>query len=199
MAKFKSLGASPRARKTYTVPLPGASFNVETGKWDGPTVDVDFVALTWGERRNVARLARADAKDDGVEDPGTGDEAFDESRMLHTLVFATLDAEVKDEEERFFDSAASIRESVLFTTDVIAMMYQQHQIWEDEASPRSTGMKPADFIKAAYATAEGDMTFFVSAQPGTQWNFTRTLAALLKTSQTKTSPSSSPSNASTDS
>jgi hypothetical protein len=196
MAKYASIVQGPRARKTIELPRPGATFDAETATWKGPTVKLDVRALRGDEHDRVLSDARAYAKKLGAENPVEGDELFERGRIVHTLAIACIDTDSpKDAPAPFFEGGV---EEILgadeLTPELIAYLYEQQQIHQDEVSPLLKSMSPAEFAVAVMQTAageNGDMSFFVSSRPGMRWSFTLSMAKLLASSTMLASLSSS--------
>lgn len=193
MPKFSSIVAGPRARKRVVLPLPGAACDGETGKWDGPTVDVDVRTVRADEHDKVLASARRYAIENGVAEPSDGDELFERGRILHTLAIACVDVDSPvDAPAPFFDGGVEqILSSESLTPEVLAYLYEQQAIFQDESSPLMKTQSPVEFTAALMATAEGDMSFFVYSRPGLRWSFTHTMAKLLAESMKRASRSSS--------
>src|SRR4051812_1883325 len=132
MASFSSVTQDPRKRQPATLPLPGARFNVDSGKWEGPTIALDVVALTDGEYAEVIKSARAYAMKRGVAEPSAGDDLYDHGLMVHTVAIASLDCDVKNEEKPFFDGGAEqIGDSRNLLPEVVAYLYNVQQMHQD--------------------------------------------------------------------
>jgi hypothetical protein len=190
MPTFDDLSGEPRRRKPAVLPLPGARLNVATGKWEGPTLPLDIIALGEREHDEVLEEARAFAIKHGLSDPKPEDELYERGLMVHTLVRSCLDQAVTDEEKPFFPGGAEqILASRVMLPELIAYLYQLQQLQQDEANPLIKEQTPAEYMAALVKTAGGDMTFFVSSRPSTLWNFTRSLAAQRLVSMTRESPS----------
>lgn len=191
MAKFADVVAGPRARKGIKLPLPGAQVDPATGEWDGDTVDLDVRAIGDDEYADVLRGAREFAKSKGVDNPAEDDELYERGKMLHTLAIACIDKDSpKEKPEPFFEGWRQIHESPRMIPEVVAYLYLQQRLWQDEINPLLKPLSPDQYTAAAIATAGGDMSFFVNSRPGTQWSFTRFLAAQLLLSLASSSPSS---------
>lgn len=193
MPTFSSIVAGPRARKRVTLPLPGSRFDVDAGKWEGPTIDVDMRPLRADEYDAALAGARDYAVSRGLAEPTDGDDLFDRGKMAHTLALACVDVDSPlDSPRPFFDGGVEqILTSEALTPEVLAYLYEQQQLVQDDASPLRKNLSPAEFTTAVLATAAGDMSFFVCMRPGTQWSFTRSLASLLAESMRHGLPSSS--------
>lgn len=200
MASFGQIAKGTRARKRIQLPMGAAQFDPEIGTWGGgEIVDLDVRPINAVERSLVLERSRAFAKSKGVEDPTDGDELYDQARLLHTLAIACVDKDSPESDPKpFFDGGfEQLHTTELLTTDHIAYLFEQQQLWEDECSPRLKKQTPGQFMATILSIAGGDMSFFVGARPGMLWSFTRTLAALHANSLTPTSPSSSDSAPST--
>lgn len=173
MSKFSDVTQGTRARKPIKLPLPGAQVDGETGEWLGPTVDLDVRVLREDEHTQVLAQAHAFARKNGIEEPGDGDPLYEQGKMLHTLAIACIDRESpKDAPTPFFDEGwEQIHKSEVMTHEVVAYLYLQQQIFQDEVNPLLKAMSPGEFMAAAIKTAQGDMSFFVNSRPGMQWSF----------------------------
>ncbi len=181
MGKFSDVIEGVRARKLVKLPLPGASVDGETGAWRGPTLDLYVCPLE--DDTEVLRVALAHARKHGLDDPGEGDPLYDQARMIQTLALACVTVEsTPDSPELFFDGVdaktketigafTQIQRSAIMTPEVIAYLYLQQQVFQDEVNPLLKTMSPGEFMAAAIKTAQGDMSFFVNSRPGMQWSF----------------------------
>jgi len=195
MPSYSSITQGTRLRKRVTLPRPGAVLDLETGKWKGPTFELDVRALTAGEADRVESEARAYAK--GLtSDTDSVDDLVDRGRKLHTIALAYVDVDSPPNAPMpvFDGGVEQIVASEELTPELIEFLYEQQQIWQDETNPLVSKMKPVDFVNAVVRTAtgeDGDMSFFVSARPGMRWSFALSMARLLATSQTLKSLSGS--------
>ena len=186
MAKFSDVVQGTRARKAIKLPLPGAHVDDETGQWVGPVVELLVRPLREDEYTEVLKVARTFAVKNGLAEPGDGDPLYEQGKMTQTLALACLDIESPDNEAMlFFDGVdsktkeqigafAQIQRSEMMSAEVLAYLYQQQQIFQDEVNPLLKTMSPSSFMAAAIKTAQGDMSFFVNSRPGMQWSFLRT-------------------------
>lgn len=195
MPKFSEVVAGVRARRAVKLPLPGAMVDGETGEWTGPVVDLDVRALRDDEYAEVLQHALAFARKRGLESPEDGDALYERGKMLHTLAIACLDKDSPhDNPQPYFDRGwEQIHKSEVMTPEVIAYLYLQQQLFQEEVNPLLKTLSPAEFLGAAIKTAGGDMSFFVNSRPAVLWSFTRTLASRLIASLANSSPSSQPS------
>ncbi len=188
MPSYSSITQGTRLRKRVTLPRPGAVLDLETGKWKGPTFELDVRALRIDEADKVEAQARAYAK--GLtSDIESTDDLVDRGRKLHTIALAYIDADSPaDAPVPAFDGGVEqIAASEELTQELIEFLYEQQQIWQDETNPLVAKMRPQDFVNAVVRTAtgeDGDMSFFVSSRPGMRWSFALSMARLLATSQT---------------
>lgn len=176
MGKFSNVVQGVRARKPIKLPLPGAQVDGDTGEWLGPTVELDVRVLREDEHTVVLKEALAFARKNGLEEPGDGDPLYEQGKMLHTLAIACIDRESpKEDPAPFFDGGwEHIYKSEVMTPEVVAYLYQQQQIFQDEVNPLLKTMSAGEYMAAAIKTAQGDMSFFVNSRPGMQWSFLRT-------------------------
>jgi hypothetical protein len=196
MASFKSIAQGPRQRKATKLPLSGARFNVERGDWDGPTIALDVIPLGESEHADVLKFAREYAMKRGVADPGPSDELYERGVMVKTIALACVDIDVKDAETPFFvGGAEEIEDSKSLLPEVVAYLYKVQQLHQDECNPLLKDFSPAEYMAGLARTAAGDISFFVSSRPGTQWSFVRTLASQQLSSMTRGSGSGGPSEA----
>lgn len=193
MGKFSTVVQGTRARKPVKLPLPGAQYNVEKNEWVGPVEDLVLRALRDDEHADVVTEAKAFAIKRGVENPEDGDPLYEKGKMLHTLALACLDKDSPLEKpEPYFDLGwEQIHKAENLTPEVIAYLYFQQQLWQDEVNPLNGSLNNTEFMAAAIKTAQGDMSFFVNSRPGIRWSFTRTLASQLVASHARSLQSSS--------
>lgn len=188
MPSYSSITQGTRLRKRVTLPRPGAVLDLQTGKWAGPTFELDVRALTAGEADRVESEARAYAK--GLtSDTDSVDDLVDRGRKLHTIAMAYVDVDSpQGAPVAVFDGGVEqIAASEELTPELIEYLFEQQQIWQDETNPLAAKLTPNEFINAVLNTAkgaDGDMSFFVSARPGMRWSFALSMARLLATSQT---------------
>ena len=193
MGSFSSLAKGMRTRKRVQLPLPGAHVDSETGKWVGPTVDLDVRPLRNDEHAAVLAGARAYAIEHGIAEPTDGDELYQQGKILHTIAIAYLDVDSTDGDPKpFFDGGVKqIVESDLLTPEVLGYLCMQQELVQDEANPLLKGIAPQDFVNAVMQVAGGGLDFFVNSRPGTLWSFMRTLASLHLSARTPSAQSSS--------
>lgn len=194
MSTFSKIVAGPRKRAPATLPLPGASWNAELGKWEGPTAELDVRALRPDEFATVLAGARQYAIDHGLKEPVPSDELFERGRMLHTLALACVDREApKDDPDpsKFFDGGVpQIEGSDLITPETVAYLFAVQALHQDEVSPLQKNQTPEQFVTAVAKIVEGDVDFFASMRPGMQWSFVRILASRYVNSTPHELPSS---------
>lgn len=193
MASFSTLAKGMRARKRVPLPLPGAHVDPETGKWVGPTIELDVRPLRNDEHASVLAGARAYAVEHGIAEPIDGDELYQQGKILHTLAVACLDVDSSETDPKpFFDGGVKqIVESDLLTPEVLSYLFLQQELVQDDANPLHKGIAPQDFVNAVMQVAGGGLDFFVNSRPGTLWSFMRTLASLHLNAQTRSAHSSS--------
>lgn len=181
MGKFSTVVQGTRARKPIKLPLPGAQYNIDKDEWVGPTDELVVRALRDDEHADVVAEARAFAIKRGLENPEDGDPLYEKGKMLHTLTIACLDKDSPIEKsEPYFDGGwEQIHKAENLTPEVIAYLYFQQQLWQDEVNPLNKSLTDTQFMAAAIKTAQGDMSFFVNSRRGIQWSFMRTLASQL--------------------
>jgi hypothetical protein len=184
MAKFSDVIQGTRARKPIKLPLPGAQIDGETGAWLGPVVDLLVRPLRDDEHALVLAKGLAFARKHGLQEPGAGDPLYEKGVMIETLALTCLDSESPTDGAPvfFFDGVDAatkadigafeqIHRSEVMTPEIIAYLYMQQQLFQDEVNPLLKSMSPSEFMAAAIKTAQGDMSFFVHSRPGMQWSF----------------------------
>lgn len=196
MAKFSSLVQGPRARKPVTMPLLGARFDAETGKWEGPHVELDLRPLRPDEHDKVLAEARKYAISLGVAEPAPGDDLFESGKMLHTLAIACVDRESPPHAPApFFDGGVpGILEADSLIPEILCSLYDQQQAFQYEVNPLRKNMTPAEFTATVMRMAkDGDeeIGFFGCMVPGMLWSFTHSMAKLLAPSMMRASLSTS--------
>lgn len=201
MATFSEVAGGVRTRRATKLPLPGASLNVETGDWEGPTVPLDLRALNEAEYETVLEEARKFARKRGLESPESGDDLYERGKIVHTLAIACIDRDSPEEDPKpFFDGKLKdgsivpawqqIQQSEILTPEVLGYLYEHQQLLQEDVAPMKKELTPAELMAGALATARGNMGFFVGLRPGTRWSFVRILANRFIDSLAPSSPSS---------
>lgn len=195
MSRFSKVIAGTRARVEGTLPLPGASIDPDTGKWEGRTERIHLRALNDNEHSDVLRDALAFAKSNGVENPEDGDPLYEQGKWIHTIARACIDPESpEDNPQRYFDGGADqIHQSEILTPEIIAYVFEQQRVHQDDVNPLTKTFTTEDYEKAIKQVAGGNLGFFVSMRRGLQWTFTRTLASQLLASRASSSSPTPPS------
>lgn len=139
-----------------------------------PVLAEDDALILEGTRKFVIKHGEPEAR--------VGDPLYDLGIQVHTLVLACMDAEAP--EQPFFDGGI---EQVMkhLDRDRIALIYQRHERFQDEVSPRKGSLSEKEFFKALVeiaASEEGDDRPFDSMRPGLLRSFARTTARQLVSS-----------------
>lgn len=194
MTTFDTIEEGDVAKKRVTLPLLGATFNIESGKWDGPTIDLDLVALSPGEDLEVIRRSREMAKRWGSERLEEGDATYDYATSVQTILIASHSVlSTPKVPIPFFKSGEEgLLKSKRIGQDQISYLFELQKLHQDAVSPRRKDLTPSEFMATTVAVAGGNLDFFVALRPSTRWVFTRTLAAQHIDSLTRKSPSTSP-------
>jgi hypothetical protein len=143
--------------------------------------------LTAMEEVDVAAAAIAFAKSKGA--PTTPDsKVYQEGEMAATIALAYLDPDSDPKARKpTFDLGA---EQVLrdLDTDTVAMLSEQHGMWQQECSPGIKSMSPSEAFDLAKGLVKDQddpkaVATYSLLSPIMRWNFTRFMAALLASSQ----------------
>lgn len=136
-------------------------------------------ALAPFETIAVLSSARADAKAAGVDDPDAGEPIYEAAREIHTLAYALVDDDSKlDAPSQYFERGAeTIRASRLLTMDAIAYLFALWEHWYETVSLQKSELSEVEFGRIMQEAAVGNARPFLEKRRGTQWSFTRTLAA----------------------
>lgn len=146
-----------------------------------PDVSITFRMRALAPFESIAVLssARAEATAQGVDDPDAGDPIYEAAREIHTLAFGLVDVDSpKDDPKPFFDGgAAQIKGAKILTTDVIAYLFALWEHWYETVSLQKSELSEVEFGRVMQEVAVDNARPFLRLRRGTQWSFTRTLAA----------------------
>jgi hypothetical protein len=147
MPKFSSILQGAKARRRGEVlALDGQS-----------KIEVDFRILTVRDDAEIERAAVAYARSKGVEVPTPGNSQYERGLALYTVLFACLDYEVTDREERYFASIEEIDGAI--DDSRLVTLYFQQRAFQKETSPNPGQADPITYLRLVYesflATEEG--------------------------------------------
>jgi hypothetical protein len=166
MSRFAAIARGTRALKRVPFTI-----------WE-TTVEVALRPLNAMEEGEAFAGARAYAVGKGVPDPKPGERLYDLGLMVETLARGCVDADAPT--APFFASAVEILEHL--DTDRIALLFEQHQAWQDECAPRPKEMGGEEFLalvlRAAEDESNGAESPFSTLQPVLRASSERTLARL---------------------
>lgn len=171
MGKFSSIVKGTRATKAIEIPAP-----VDAAASGEPRQCL-LRPLNGVEEGMALERARADAVKGGVAKPSVGEPEYDLALMVHTIALGCVDPDAPT--ELYFDGGADqIRAS--FGREAIALLYAQHEHWQDECAPTIKKLDPASWIAGVNTLGgpdeEAARDFFSSLRPGLQWIYVRSLA-----------------------
>ena len=182
--RFSDIAKGTLATKAVTLPFGGEEHPLAVRPLSG------------AEQGDTFAAARAYALSKGVADPKPGDRLYDLGLMVATLALGCVTAE--DAAKPFFDGG---QDQILahLDADRIALLYERHQAWQDECSPRATSMTTAEFFARVMevANAKADEDPLARLRPSTRISWERTLADLYMRSLADRSSSGDDSAAST--
>lgn len=147
--------------------------------------------LDVAEELSALAWARERAKADGVLEPKEDDPIYSRYLMAATLFRACVAGKVdadgalsfpEDDRELvpFFASPQEILSAPQMGRDRLAYLYELHEIWQDEVSPTSLTLKPAEIMdKAREIAGSSTPGPFLGLRPGMRWIFTRSMALML--------------------
>lgn len=168
--KFSQIVKGKRAVKPISFPMS-----------DGVEATCVVRPLLGYEDVEVLEKAREFAIAKGVAEPEDGNPIYERGRWVNTLLLGCCDQEAP--EEPYFESADQILSNL--GLDHIALVFELHQVWQDECSPRKVSLTGDEYIKSVVemATAEAsDELPFVRWRPALRESWVRTSARLLLTS-----------------
>lgn len=147
------------------------------------------------ERADAVAKGRAYAIGKGIDEPKDGDEVFALGVKAATLVTCCLDADAPA--EPFF---ASFDEARKLDPDRIAFLYEHWELHQDSHAPQRGTMSPGEYVAKVLEVADvRDPKAWLSLRPAIAWSYTLFTADLLVSFWNHKSPSSSASEASTES
>jgi hypothetical protein len=184
--KFREIVQGARARKL-----------VEVVGLDGVTPIACAVRILMPEDDAAIEEAAVDfAKGHKVDDPRPGNSQYERGLMLHGLLRACLDPDVKERDEPYFDNVTQIGK---YLDDArAAFLWFQQRAFQREISPNPGQRDTASFIRLLYESATerakgGDPSApFVLSPFGTLVSFSTEAARLLCSQLPPASPSGLP-------
>jgi hypothetical protein len=184
--RFSDIAKGTLATKAITLPLHGAEHPLAVRPLNG------------AEQGDTFAAARAYAVSKGVAEPKPGDRLYDLGLMAATIALGCVCSD--DATKPFFDGG---QDQILahLDADRIALLYEQHQAWQDECSPRASKMSGAEFFVKVMevANAKADEDPLARLRPSTRLDWERTLAGLYMISLQDKSSSGESSESSTTS
>lgn len=164
--RFSQLTKGTRAVKRVAFPM-----------LDGTQVECAVRPLLGVEDVEVIAAARAFAMSHGVAEPTERDDLYQRGKWASTLLKGCVDPDAPD--VAFFSSVEEILENL--DVDRIALLVEQQQQWQDECSPRLSGMTHDEYVKSvvsiALAGVEEELPFS-KWRPSLRESWARSTAAL---------------------
>ena len=168
--RFSDIAAGTLAETPCTIP---GKKTVEGGP-----VTAALRVLDGADEARVFEGARLFAEARGAKDPKVGDILFDLGVMAHTLLVATVDTESPVNARAPFFSKAE--EVLTLDRDSIALLYEKHEIWQNENSPLVSTMSAPDlFLRTVLIARAEDDGPFVELAPYMRSRWARITAKLL--------------------
>lgn len=208
--KFASIEQGKRAVKTVRFRLGNAPIPENLAAFD-PTPEDEFShpvglrVLTGSEVVRVLADARRAAIAAGAETWLDSDPLCHMYEMAYVLLVACVDAENPD--EPFFTAISEILDSPALGPDNIAYLFEQHSIWQDECSLKTSNLTLEEVLGIVSVEAErpeNAASPLDRMRPSTRASFLRTTAVLLSISakarllSTSTTTSSTSENSTSD-
>jgi hypothetical protein len=167
-AKFQELALGFEARRKVDLPL-----------LNGTVVAVDVVAVPTFEIIDIESDACKFAEKKGVVNPKPGQPIYDRALHMYTVLRTCLDHDVREKQERFFESLDQIGNHL--DPDRVAFLYHHQRAWQEKISPLGYGdLSPEKFIEMGLSMAYGgeeDFSLpFDNSPRRTQLSFVRQLA-----------------------
>jgi hypothetical protein len=185
--RFSSVKRDRAGEKSLEVLLPGVDKAV-------PVIVRALSAMEEGASKSGA-ITRATKL--GSKSPAPGDPLYDAAWWANVVAVAYLDVESPPEARAtFFKDSDEVLRGL--PTDALAYLFQEQQVWQEVVSPTYKTQTGAQLVEAIRKVAgEDGEGFFARCSPATQIALARFMAALLETVRNTSSPSGSPSTAST--
>lgn len=162
--RFSDIAKGTRAVKAITLPMGGVEHPLAVRP------------LTGGEEGDVEARAVAYALGKGSKAPVVGDRLYDLGRMTATLALGCVCSDAPT--LPFFDGGV---EQILegLDADRIALLYEQHQAWQDECGARATRMSGGEWFAKVMevANAVADEDPLALSRPAMRRDWERTTAA----------------------
>lgn len=152
--RCSAISKGTRARKTLVLDLFGHK-----------DIAVDLRPLTGDEEVDALATAHALAKAKGIDDPKEGQPIFDRMVMAAVLAVGCVDAESPADNPRPFFTGAE--EVLTLDRDAMVMLYEAHEAWQEQCSPRKRDLTFDEYGAAVVKLAslgEGD-----SLDPFVRW------------------------------
>jgi hypothetical protein len=125
-------------------------YKVQLALLNGPTVDVDLIPLDTDTYSDCIQGAEDYARSKGVKDPKPKEPQYEIGLMMHVILRACIDFDVKDREEPFF---ASIDEIKHVDPDRLGVLFHQQRNWQSKCAPLRGELSAGDYMQSLIAIA----------------------------------------------